>query len=70
MWCIRAAVVLVRLQSFVASCKLLLGALLDDGREISGQLIGLYEKQDKIGDILRTHAGGVCVRQILVQAFH
>ena len=50
----------------MAGCQLLLGPFLDRGHEIIGQLIVLYEPQDKVGEVLRTHAGRVCFRQVLL----
>ena len=58
--------VLVRLKGLLAGCQLLLGPFLDRGHEIIGQLIVLYEPQDKVGEVLRTHAGRVCFRQVLL----
>ena len=58
--------VLFRLKGLVAGCQLLLGPFLDRGHEIIGQLIDLYEPQDKVREVLRTHAERVCFRQVIL----
>ena len=58
--------VLVRLKGLVAGCQLLLGPFLDGGHDIIGQLIVLYEPQNKVCEVLRNHAGRVCFRQVLL----
>ena len=58
--------VLLCLKGLVAGCQLLLGPCLDKGHEIIGQLFVLYEPQDKVGEVLRTHAGRVCFRKVLL----
>ena len=58
--------VLVRLKGLLAGCQLLLGPCLDKVHEIIGQLFVLYEPQNKVGEVLRTHARRVCFRKVLL----
>ena len=58
--------VLFRLRGLVAGCQLLWGPFLDMGHDIIGQLIVLYEPQDKVCEVLRTHGGRVCLGQVFL----